>query len=70
MFCSYDEILEIFFPEHFIEEQGRVVSFLLKGTPFICQSLILFSFVSAFFDIDFLSRRTAVMLDAVVISTK
>ena len=34
------------------------------------QSQILFSFVSAFFDIDFLSRRTAVMLDAVVISTK
>lgn len=34
MFCSYDEILEIFFLEPFIEEQGRVVSFLLKGTPF------------------------------------
>lgn len=41
-----------------------------KTLQFICQSVILLSFISAWFDTDFLSRQTAERLDAIVISTK
>lgn len=47
----------MFFPEHFSEEQGLVIGFLLKETPISSFfSLILFPFVSALFNYNFLSR--------------
>lgn len=54
---SCDKLVDILFPEHFSEEQGLVIGFLLKETPIsLFFNLILFPFVSALFNYNFLSR--------------